>query len=90
MGFPEESRIVAIINGSGYGNGVEYEPEDQLVRYRYESFTVDIDGNVWAIPDHTNLRIFQGYLDKVWPVPNVGEDVYVNNTKPLDSAPGGV
>jgi hypothetical protein len=43
MGFPQQTRIVAIGNGSGYGNGQPYSPGQQTIDYRYRSFLVDLD-----------------------------------------------
>ena len=89
MGFPRQTRIVSIINGSGYGNGQPYGPGDQVIYYHYRSFIVDLDGNVWAVPNQTNTRIFNGLYDTALPFDEVNENIYVNNTLPYDGAPGG-
>lgn len=89
MGFPEQTRIVSIINGSGYGNGQPYGPGDQVIYYHYRSWIVDLDGNVWAVPNQTNTRIFNGLYDTALPFDEVNENIYVNNTLPYDGAPGG-
>ena len=89
MGFPQQTRIVSIINGSGYGNGQPYNPGQQTIKYRYRSLLVDLDGNVWAIPNHTDTKIFFGVYDVIGWWNYEEENVYVNNTAPLDSAPGG-
>ena len=89
MGFPQQTRIVSIINGSGYGNGQPYNPGAKIINYLYRNFWVDLDGDVWAIPNHFDQQILEGVYDVIgfW---NYEEDmVYVNNTDPLDSAPGG-
>ncbi len=89
MGFPEQTRIVAIANGSGYSANQGFDAGDQVVDYTYRSFAVDIDGNIWAVPNQTYQRIFQGGLNKVWPLSDSYESIYVNNTLPYDGAPGG-
>ncbi|MCF6365925.1 MAG: putative Ig domain-containing protein [Bacteroidales bacterium] len=89
MGFPEQTRIVAIANGSGYSANQGFGPGDQVVKYSYASFLVDIEGNIWAVPNQSYQRIFQGALNKIWPLPDSYEDIYVNNTLPYDGAPGG-
>ena len=89
MGFPQQTRKVAIANGSGYGNGQPYSPGTQTIEYRYRSFLVDLDGDVWAIPNHTDHKIFFGVYDVIGWWNYEEENVYINNTDPLDSAPGG-
>jgi len=89
MGFPEQTRIVSIVNGSGYGNGQPFAPGEQVIFYSYRSWLVDLDGNVWAVPDQTNTRIFNGLYDTALPFDEVNENIYVNNTLPYDGAPGG-
>ncbi len=89
MGFPQQTRIVSIINGSGYGNGQPYGAGDQVIYYHYRSWLVDLDGNVWAVPNQTDTRIFNGLYDTALPFDEVNENIYVNNTLPYDGAPGG-
>ncbi len=89
MGFPEKLRRVAIINGSGYGNGQPYGPGDQLIYYHYNSFLVDIVGDVWAVPDIDGTNtIFHGIIDILGPWYNE-ETIIYSYTLPLDGAPGG-
>ena len=89
MGFPEKLRRVAIINGSGYGNGQPYGPGDQLIYYHYNSFLVDIVGDVWAVPDVDGTNtIFHGIIDILGPWYNE-ETIIYSYTLPLDGAPGG-
>jgi len=91
--FPTECRNVSVINGSGYGtlqskNGNTLEAGDEIIHWHYESWLVDIDGNSWAVPNQTSQRIFEGELNKLGPGYDE-EDIYVNNTRPYDGAPGG-
>ncbi len=89
MGFPEKLRRVAIINGSGYGNGQPYGPGDQLIYYHYNSFLVDIVGDVWAVPDVDGTNtIFHGIIDILGPWYDE-ETITYSYTLPLDGAPGG-
>ncbi len=89
MGFPQQTRKVAVSNGSGFGNGQPYAPGTQTINYRYRSTLVDLDGDVWAIPNNSYQKIFFGVYDEwgFWSYEE--ENIYVNNTNPLDSSPGG-
>ena len=89
LGFPQQMRTAAIINGSGYGQNQSFFPGEQVIYYHYTSFQVDLDGNVWTTPNHIMTRIFQGLYDTALPYDEVTEDIYVNNTLPFDGAPGG-
>ena len=66
-----------------------FAPGDQIIFYEYSSLLVDILGNVWAVPDSANHIIFDGLLDLIWPFPDDQLTVYVEGTRPYDSAPGG-
>ncbi|HRX51226.1 MAG TPA: T9SS type A sorting domain-containing protein [Candidatus Krumholzibacteria bacterium] len=88
VGLPS-CRRVAAANGSGLQADQGFGPGAQLVRYEYRSFLVDITGNVWAVPDQTQTRIFQGEKNLIWPLPDEYQDVNVAGTLPLDGAPGG-
>ncbi len=88
MGFPEQTRIVSIIDGSGYGQTEPFSPGEQVIRYHYRSWKVDLDGNVWAVNDHTYQHIFEGLYDTALPFDETHDNVYVSNTRPLDNAPG--
>ena len=91
-GYPKNLRKVAIANGSGYGQGLAFNPGDQLIRYEYSGWVsflgfsvfVEITGNAWAVPDSTpETMIFEG---------RVLEDscnIDVAGTRPFDNAPGG-
>jgi len=89
MGFPQQTRKVAISNGSGYGNGQPYSPGTQTIEYRYRSWKVDLDGDVWALPNQSDHKIFYGVYDVIGWWNYEEENTYVNNTYPYDSAPGG-
>ncbi len=88
-GWPTVPYKVAIVNGSGSRADQGFAPGDQLIEYRYRSFLVDIDGNVWAVPDGSSQVIFDGMLNKIWPLPDSYRTVTVQGTLPWDSAPGG-
>ena len=62
-GWPSLPRMVAVANGSGAGAGQGFAPGDQIVDYEYESFLVDIIGNIWAVPDEAAQTIFDGLID---------------------------
>ena len=82
-------RLVAIANGSGAGTGQGFAAAEQIVRYEYSSFIVDLTGNVWAVPDGGSATIFHGIIDYFFPPPDVQTTVTVSGTAPYDNAPGG-
>lgn len=86
--YPVQPRLVSIANGSGAGTSQGFGPLAQIIRWEYTSFLVDITGNVWALPDGTNGRIFQGMIDFIL-LPEDATDVNVAGTLPYDNAPGG-
>ena len=96
-GYPS-IRKIAIANGSGTGqsqlgnervNFREMVPGDKIVEYRYRSLFVDLDGDVWALPDYSpETRIFEGRKDVFGPHYRA-QNVYVSGTLPYDNAPGG-
>jgi len=87
--WPVLPRLVAIANGSGAGLNQGFAAGDQLILYEYRSLLVDIDGNVWAVPDGAAQTIFDGMINLIWPLPDTYETVTVGGTLPWDSAPGG-
>jgi len=88
--WPRQPRLVAIANGSGVGQDQGFDPGDQLILYEYRSLLVDIDGNVWAVPDGTGPQvIFDGGINLIWPMPDTYETISVTGTTAWDSAPGG-
>jgi hypothetical protein len=87
--YPAGTRNVAVANGSGNMVNQGFAPADQLILYEYNSFLVDILGNVWAVPDSSNHIILDGLINRIWPLPDDQLVVYVEGTKPYDGAPGG-
>ncbi|HPF69469.1 MAG TPA: FlgD immunoglobulin-like domain containing protein [Candidatus Krumholzibacteria bacterium] len=89
-GWPALPRKVAIVNGSGVGQDQGFAPGAQLIDYTYRSLLVDVDGNVWAVPDGGPTRtIFDGGINLIWPLPDTYQTVGVGGTLPWDGAPGG-
>lgn len=86
--YPALPRKVAVANGSGAQAGQGFSAGDQLIRWEYESFLVDITGNVWAVPDQTSATIFRGLIDFLF-LPPEESIVTVSGTRPADNAPGG-
>ena len=80
---------VSIVNGSGQQEDQGFAPGDQLIEYEYRSFLVDIDGNIWAVPDGGSQLIFKGMIEKIWPLPDRYKKITVTDTLPWDGAPGG-
>jgi hypothetical protein len=88
-GYPGEPRKVAIANGSGDGQNQGFSAGEQIVSYEYGSFLVDIVGNIWAVPAVSSHIIFDGEIDRIWPLNDDALSVTVSGTLPFDSAPGG-
>lgn len=86
--YPEQPRTVAIANGSGARLHQGFAPGEQIIRWEYSSFLVDIIGNVWAVPDATSRTIFRGVIDILGPWYEESV-VTVSGTRPYDNAPGG-
>jgi hypothetical protein len=89
-GYPHLCRNVAIANGSGAQVDQGYPAGAQVISYEYSSFLVDIVGNVWSVPDGTEQVIFDGLIDRIWPLPDDQRTVQVSGTQPYDTAPGGL
>jgi hypothetical protein len=87
-GYPGAPRLVALANGSGTGAGQGFNPGDQLIEWEYNSFLVDIIGNVWAVPDGGSRTVFHGMIDFIF-FPADEVEVAVSGTDPYDNAPGG-
>ena len=87
--YPTGLRKVAVANGSGMRADQGFLAGDQIIYYEYNSFLVDIRGNVWAVPDGGSQMIFQGLIDMIWPLPDDQLNVSVTGTLPYDNAPGG-
>jgi hypothetical protein len=87
--YPQEPRLVAVANGSGAGADQGFAPGDQIIFYEYESWLVDIIGNVWAVPNGASTIVFDGVINRIWPFPDDAMQVVVSGTRPLDGAPGG-
>jgi len=88
-GYPTGLRKVAVANGSGHMADQGFAPGEQIISYEYNSFLVDIVGNVWAVPDNAYHMIFDGLINRIWPLSDDELVAYVDGTKPYDSAPGG-
>jgi len=86
--WPQQSRRVAIANGSGMRVGQGFNAGDQIIRWEYSSFLVDMTGDVWAVPDATSRLIFHGLIDFIL-LPPEEVSVTVAGTLPYDNAPGG-
>lgn len=87
--YPENLRKVAISNGRGDAVGQPYNAGDQAVMYEYDSFLVDIRGNMWAVQDNASGQIFEGLIDYLIGV-DEQMDATVFSEKPYDNAPGGM
>ena len=88
--WPLVPRLVAVANGSGTGQDQGFAAGAQIIAYEYRSLLVDIDGDVWAVPDGgPGQMIFDGGINLIWPLPDTYRTVSVGGTQPWDAAPGG-
>ncbi len=88
--WPLGVRMVAVANGSGTGQDQGFAAGAQIISYAYRSLLVDIDGDVWAVPDGgPGQMIFDGGINLIWPLPDTYRTVVLGGTQPWDSAPGG-
>jgi len=85
--WPSQPRLVAIANGSDNGTGQGFAPGAQIIRWSYSNLLVDILGNVWAVPNLTSTKIFDGRIRILFS--STAQSITVNSTQPFDSAPGG-
>ena len=85
--WPTEPRLVAIANGSDNGSGQGFTPGAQIVQWSYSDLFVAVTGHVWAVPNVTSTKIFDGRLRILFSTTT--QAVTVNGTQPYDSAPGG-
>jgi hypothetical protein len=86
--YPAETRRVALANGSANGSNQGFAAGGQIIQYVYNSFLVNVRGNVWAVPNGGSTQIFQGLVDPIF-LPPDAMDVSVSGTLPWDGAPGG-
>ncbi|MFA7329438.1 MAG: hypothetical protein WC326_00040 [Candidatus Delongbacteria bacterium] len=87
--YPVGPRLVAVANGSGTGLHQGFAAGQQIIRYEYRSWLVDIDGNCWSLGDHTPQTIFRGEINQIWPFPDRSQTVSISGAPPWDNAPGG-
>ncbi len=88
--YPSQPRIVSVINGSGTQQNSGFLPGAQIIRWVYDSFVIDIRGNVWAVSNSVNTRVLQGLIDLIWPLPDESRNVFIQPCLPWDNAPGGL
>lgn len=88
--YPTQPRLVSVINGSGTMQNSGFAPGAQILTWIYDSFIVDIRGNVWAVSNTVNTRVLQGLIDLIWPLPDESRNVFIQPCLPWDNAPGGL
>ncbi len=86
--WPQLPRRASIINGSGLMADQGFNAGDQVIEWEHRSVLVDIDGNVWAVPDGGSQVIFEGMIDVII-IGGDSEDFTVSGTLPWDNSPGG-
>jgi hypothetical protein len=88
FGYPAQTRNVAMCNGSATMQTQGFAAGDQIIQWEYNSFLVDVRGNVWSVPDGGPTQILEALIDPILVSPDV-LDVTVSGTAPYDNAPGG-
>lgn len=86
--YPQNLRKISMSNGRADAVGQPFDAGDQAIDFEYESFIVDIKGNMWAVPDNAEGLIFEGLID-----PLIGATEQLNasvfSPAPYDNCPGG-
>jgi hypothetical protein len=85
--YPVEPRMVALSNGSKGMLNQGFNAGAQIIQYSYNILLVNVRGNVWAVPNSTLTKIFDGANQQFFSGPT--QIVNVSGTSPWDSAPGG-
>ncbi|MDD3740908.1 MAG: T9SS type A sorting domain-containing protein [Bacteroidales bacterium] len=87
-GYPLKSRNVAISNGSSVSTNQGFAAGDKLYKLKVTTVLFNIYHHGFAVPDHFFKKIYSSNsMIATMPV-NIGF-VAVNNTDPIDNAPGG-
>ncbi len=86
--YPATTRNVAVANGSGSQVGQGFNAGDQIISWEYDTFLVDIIGNVWSVPNVVSKQILEAKIS-VFLIQNDTENITVTATLPYDDAPGG-
>ncbi|HKO21509.1 MAG TPA: FlgD immunoglobulin-like domain containing protein [Candidatus Eisenbacteria bacterium] len=86
--WPGQPRLVAIANGSDNGTGEPFAAGAQIIQWSYSDILAGITGNVWAVPNGTSTKIFDGKIRVVF-ITTASQAVTVSGTLPYDNAPGG-
>ncbi len=85
--YPVQPRLVALANGSGAGVNQGFNAGAQIIAYNYNVFFVVVRGDVWAVPNSVNTKIFHGIYQTFFSGPT--QQLFVSGTLPWDNAPGG-
>jgi hypothetical protein len=85
--WPRLPRRVAIANGSDHMVWQGFSPGEQIIKWSYTSFLVNVRGHVWAVSAGPNTKIFDGRLRIL--LSAYEEQIYYSGTDPYDGAPGG-
>ena len=85
--YPTQPRMVALSNGSKGMLTQGFNAGAQIIQYSYNILFVVVRGNVWAVPNATLTKIFDGANQQFFSGPT--QIVNVSGTSPWDNAPGG-
>jgi len=85
--WPSQPRLVAIANGSDNGTGQGFAAGVQIVQWEHSELFFAATGNIWAVPNVTSTKIFDGKLRIIFTSTSLA--VTVSGTQPYDNAPGG-
>lgn len=89
LGYPQNTRNIALSNGRADGVGQPFNAGAQVIKYEYSTpFLINLKGNVWAVNNNASNKIMDGRLF-ILGVMNKTQSVTVFSPKPYDNAPGG-
>lgn len=88
IGYPTNSKSIAISNGSGFGEKQPFTPGEKIINWTDSGglFTPSIESEVFALPQ-TPGTVFSGEVRLIIPIDSA--TVNAHHPLPLDNAPGG-
>jgi len=87
--YPKNVRKIAISNGNAQGQGLSFQPGDQLLDFEVDLFIAKAMGNAWSLPNSMQeITIFHGLFQNVPDIPNNSEMIKIKGTQFFDNVPG--
>ena len=88
MGYPTNTKSIAISNGSGFGEKQPFSPGEKIINWTDDGgfLEPDIESEVFALPQAEGT-VFRGEVRLLIPIDSATVNTY--HPLPLDNAPGG-